>query len=482
MKRFSTFKIFLLLNIIFLAGCSNLIEDFKAISQPDTLTVAFDSNSGDGTMVPQLFTKNKAQPLSQNMYKKENCTFLGWANEAAAEEAIYKDEELFTATEDTTLYAVWEKIVYPCPFCGTAYDTEAERDKCNVQEGCPEYVKTYTYIPEEQGGLSGTSTEEQGSTAKPSINIDGNDLDNTEELNVVPKDTIAIIDTDGSHIWDPAGTGNVALNAQGAFLNGRKIVLSPYIISQYPVTTKLYETVMGVDPSDKTRNPMEPYDLNPVNRVTWYDAVIFCNKLSVIEGLEPVYYIDVNGERITDTDHYHWTETNYPLIRGDHKKNGYRLPTNAEWEFAARGGDPSAPDWNYAFSGVDIAPGATLDTNYQSDGNLDTVAYYKGNTGQQGPCTVGTKKPNRLGLYDMSGGICEWTYDFINDNYKIDDTPYKVDGVVLDPMGTETGTLHSVRGGSYFSSAFYCTTPYILKSEATLKKFSYGFRLCRNAN
>ena len=149
------------------------------------------------------------------------------------------------------------------------------------------------------------------------------------------------------------------------------------------VTQELYVSVMGENPSKFKKSN------NPVEMVSWYDAIYFCNKLSMKKGLSPVYAVD--GE----TDVAKW---NYTLHKGnwldgevtqDVSANGFRLPTVEEWEYASKGGQ------NYEYSGSD---------------NLDEVGWYERNSNDM-THKVARKKPNGYGLYDMSGNVREWCWD-----------------------------------------------------------------------
>jgi formylglycine-generating enzyme required for sulfatase activity len=147
------------------------------------------------------------------------------------------------------------------------------------------------------------------------------------------------------------------------------VTVSSFYMSKYEVTRKDWQEVMG-------RRSIPTGDNLPVI-VTWYDAIEYCNKLSLKEGLTPCY-------RGIDDD-----------ITCDWNANGYRLPTEAEWEYAAKGGNKDY--LIYAYSGSNKPA---------------VVAWYMDNSRKFEVNPVGTKQPNSLGIYDMSGNAAEWCWDW----------------------------------------------------------------------
>ena len=218
-----------------------------------------------------------------------------------------------------------------------------------------------------------------------------------------------------------------------------QITLTGFSMGKYEVTQEQYETVMESLPSSLTGDTYGKGDNYPVYYVSWYDALVFCNKLSVLEGLTPAYRID--GE--TDPDEWGTVPTSWDadspwnsveIVAGS---TGYRLPTEAQWEYAARGGQSA--------NGYKI---------YSGSDTIDDVAWYSGNNGSSGEPTygtkeVGTKNPNELGIYDMSGNVWEWCWDWYG-AYPTTSTPAET-----DPVGASSGSFRVFRGGDWSNPALY---------------------------
>ncbi|GBU27546.1 serine/threonine protein kinase [Treponema sp. R8-4-B8] len=210
-----------------------------------------------------------------------------------------------------------------------------------------------------------------------------------------------------------------------------KVTVSSFYIAKYTVTQAEYEEIMGENPSQYKGEDL------PAEKVTWLNAVDYCNKRSVKEGLTPVYTI--NGNNAT------WNRS----------ANGYRLPTEAEWEYACRAG---------------------TQTPFYTGDKIEDAGWYKGNsrdmtTLQRSTFPVGQKQPNAFGLYDMHGNVLEWCWDFFG-NYTAE--------AQVDPTGPATGDRRVYRGGCFDFDELNCRSAYRYRQHVNFKFFYNGFRVARS--
>lgn len=226
------------------------------------------------------------------------------------------------------------------------------------------------------------------------------------------------------------------------------VTVSDFYMSMYEVTQAEYAEVTGSNPSSFSG------DMLPVENVSWIDAIRYCNARSELEGLEPAYFIE--GQTVT------WNRS----------ADGYRLPTEAEWEYACRAGTTTPFHTENSISAEEANYYGhypyEIEDNYFSQGNLDT----KPGEYRQATVDVSSFSPNEWGLYNMHGNVGEWVWDY----YGAYDA-----GEQNDPTGAETGTLRVYRGGGWNDFAKNMRSAYRAAMAEGKSSFNIGIRLVRNA-
>ena len=227
------------------------------------------------------------------------------------------------------------------------------------------------------------------------------------------------IEMGGRLVHIPGGSFQLGDDSEGSY----EATVTGFEMDKYPVTQSLYERVMGINPSRFEG------DDRPVEQVSWIDAVTFCNRLSKKTGRTPYYYIA--GEEIT----------------GNTESDGFRLPTEAEWEYACRAG-----------------------TEGERYGEIDEIAWYKSNS-EGTTHGVGQKHANKFKLHDMLGNVWEWVWDWFA---VFPEQP--PDGYA----GPKEGGYRVIRGGGFGNGAQYCRAADRSGSRPAGRRDGLGFRLSRS--
>jgi len=257
-------------------------------------------------------------------------------------------------------------------------------------------------------------------------------------------------------------------------------IVSAFRMSQYEITRAQFLAIMGTDPSHTFYSSGTS---DPVQRTNWYHAIAFCNKLSIAEGLTPVYSVSgVNFSTLTYAAVPTTSDTNWDAATANWSANGYRLPTEMEWMWAAMG---ATSDRSNGYTGT-----GTNTTGYtkgyagsieagDAQANIGDYAWtWENSLVNNKSQPVGTKLPNELGLYDMSGNVWEWCWD-LYDDYPDGELASDTDA----GRGAPSGTPRVVRGASWYRLASLAMVAIRGGSFPDIQggdSYTLGFRVVRN--
>jgi len=425
-----------------LSAADNETVTLYALWGSNTYTVSYNANGGNGEMDDSVFYIGVLYKLRENMFSRDHYTFTGWATTAGGIVVYADDAELISLSSAMsgtvmTLYAQWKILDYTVNFDsqgGSAVDSQIV--EWNTIAAMPADPIRSDYF------FRGWFTE------AACINSWDFATTITGNITLYAKWSNSIIEvvringgtfTMGSPTTEPSRSSDETQH---------QVTVSAFWMGKYQVTQEQYQTVTGTNPSSfngssgKEPAAGEIQGKRPVEMVTWYDAVEFCNKLSAAEGLTPAYTIagrtPVSGYPITSA-----------TVTANWSANGYRLPTEAEWEYACRAGTTTAYNTGAAIS--------------------DSTGWYTSNSGSK-THEVGKKPANAWGLYDTHGNVYEWCWDWYG-SY--------ASGAQTNPQGPATGSNRVKRGGSWSSTAENLRSAYRYYNAPGSRGNARGFRVAR---
>jgi len=439
-------------------------------------TVIFNSNGGS-------FVSTQTVTLGSKATRPADPAWSGYGFVKWCTDEYLNAEYNFSApvTANITLYAKWNAIINIAPIQGVAVPVTSAIPVTTIPETA-QYTGTVTwngnpsaFAPETVYTATITLTAKNGCTlqgvAANFFTVAGaTSSSNSANSGVVTAVFPATLPFVVEMVHVPSGSFQMGEpNTDASYAeNGNtkpvhQVTLTGFYMGKYLVTQEQYEAVMGTNPShfngSQGKEPVngETQERRPVEMVSWYDAIVFCNKLSKAEGLTPAYRLSDHADPVDFGTVPTGSDDKWDKIYIVAGSNGYRLPTEAQWEYAAKGGNGTPGDYKYSGSN-----------------DVDNVAWYSLNSGDK-THEVGKKAPNGLGLYDMTGNVWDWCWDWYG-GYSGE--------AQADPTGASSGTVRVARGGCFNNSATQMYSAFRLNNTTT-PNYPYGryngigFRLVR---
>lgn len=399
-------------------------------------TIYYSSNGADPTTISAIYDGTIIVPIATTI--KAMACKDGWT----------------TSPISTATYNVTQTVAVPVfdPPDGT-YD-----DAQNVSITCDTRVATIRYTTDGSDPTFDSEIYSSPISILSTTTIRAQGFKEGWAPSSISSASYSILPAPFEMVYIPGGTfsmGDTRGGGQRSELPIHSVTLNPFYLDKYLVTQVEYAALMGSNPA---YNNGVGYTY-PVYFVSWYSAIKYCNLRSMDEGLAPVYSISGSTDPavwgpVPGYDHATWDATIC-----DWTADGYRLPTEAEWEYAAKG---ASDDPDYLYSGSD---------------DPDLVAWYNGNNSPLGTKPVGGKAPNALGFYDMSGNLSEWCWDWWDDRYYRNSPSDNPTG----PVSPSVESIRVARGGSFLTGAASCRVSARGGSYMAAGSNGYGFRLCRSA-
>jgi len=427
--------------------------------------ITFDKNGGDGEIKPLVVKAGDSVTLPNGSgFSRDGYAFDSWNTVKGGMGTKYATGSAYTTTKNNkgvTLYAQWvstNNVTFSSVAANGNNTTTTTQLTLTFSKAITGLSASDITLSGVSGVIKGTLSGSNPYTLPISGFTSGGTLNVAVAksgyiINGSPKTVVINYNAIVEMVQIPGGS--FQMGEEEVATTVHTVTLTGFYMGKYQVTQEQWTAVMGSNPSDFTSSLAigEAQGKRPVECVSWYDALVFCNKLSMMEGLSPAYRISGSTDPVnwgnvpTSANNTTWDAV--VIVAGS---DGYRLPTEAQWEYAARGGNGSPG--NYTYSGSNT---------------VDDVAWYYDNSGYM-THEVGKKAANGLDLYDMSGNVHEWCWDWYG-SY--------TSGAQTDPVGASSGSHRVLRGGAWGYPAESTRSTYRGSYYPDYGGIDIGFRLVR---